>query len=85
MDERHGTAAQPDAAPSPPHGSPSILPGIALAALLLGGIGTFLYADWREAHPAPEVPEGVEPMLKVPGVVPDALREASAAPGASAR
>jgi len=84
MDEQHGTAAaQLDTASNPPHSSPSVLPGIALTALLVGGVGAFLYADWRHAHPVPEVPEGIEPMLKVPGVIPDALRKASTAPGAS--
>ena len=86
MNDQYGTpAAQPEAASSPPHSSSSILPGIALAVLLVGGVGTFLYADWRQAHPAPEVPEGVEPMLKVPGAVPDAMRKSSTLPGALQR
>ena len=63
------------------HGAPraagrggSILPGIAVAALIVGGIGVFAYADWRAAHPLADVPDDVEPVLKVPGEVPRALR-----------
>jgi hypothetical protein len=62
---------------SAPHAAPrggSILPGIAVAALIVGGIGIFAYADWRAAHPLADVPDDVEPVLKVPGVVPRALR-----------
>ena len=55
------------------HGG-SILPGLAVAALIVGGIGVFAYADWRAAHPLADVPDDVEPVLKVPGDVPRALR-----------
>ena len=57
--------------------SRSILPGVAMAAILIAGIGVFAYQSWREAHPLPQVPEDVEPQLKQPGVVPEAMRKAS--------
>ena len=62
------TAAQRQAASS------SVLPGIALLAIILAGIGVFAYSSWRESHPIPFVPEDVEPQLKQPGVVPQPAR-----------
>ena len=52
----------------------SILPGIAMLAIILAGIGVFAYSSWRESHPIPRVPEDVEPQLKQPGVVPQPAR-----------
>lgn len=51
-----------------------IVPGILITVLLLGGIGAFVYSEWRRAHPSPAIPDGIEPILKVPGEVPKALR-----------
>ena len=61
------TAAQQKAASS-------VLPGIAMLAIILAGIGVFAYSSWRESHPIPRVPEDVEPQLKQPGVVPQPAR-----------
>ena len=72
--------AQPtvtDAQAQPVRRSGSVLPGIALLAVLLGGIGLVAYQSWREANPLPRVPDDVEPMLKQPGVVPKPLQRAS--------
>jgi hypothetical protein len=55
----------------------SIVPGLAMATLILGGAGMLGYMSWREAHPLPEVPSDVEPLLKVPGEVPRALRKSA--------
>lgn len=57
--------------------SDGIVPGIVITALLLGGIGAFVYGEWRRAHPAPAAPDGIEPILKVPGEIPKALRRPS--------
>ena len=48
----------------------SVVPGIALLAIIVAGIGVFAYSSWRESHPIPRVPEDVEPQLKQPAVVP---------------
>jgi len=48
----------------------SVLPGIAMLAMIVAGIGVFAYSSWRESHPIPRVPADVEPQLKQPGVVP---------------
>jgi len=75
-DQIESAAARGDlSTPDQPPRSPSIVPGIMITALLLGGVGMFVYAEWRRAYPAPDIPEGVEPMLKVPGDVPKALRK----------
>jgi hypothetical protein len=63
--------------PKPPPRDGSIVPGLAMAALLLGGLGVMLYASWREDHPLPETPDDVEPVLKVPGEIPKALKSSA--------
>lgn len=55
--------------------SDSIVPGIMMTVLLLGGLGAFVYSEWRRAHPSPAIPDGIEPLLKVPGEIPKALRK----------
>jgi len=45
----------------------------------------FAYTEWRRTHPAPEIPDGIEPMLKVPGEIPKALRKPSSELGAARR
>jgi len=85
MDDKPATASPPSDTP-PDHAQRGVLPGVAMAMLILGGVGAFAYAGWRETHPAAEVPEGVEPMLKVPGEIPGALRKApTGLPGRSQR
>jgi hypothetical protein len=69
----HGDETPRDGLPQPD----SIVPGIVIATLLLGGIGAFMYTEWRRAHPLPAIPDGVEPILKVPGEIPKALRLAA--------
>ena len=71
MDE-HASKPQITAAQRQP--ASSVLPGIALLAIILAGIGVFAYSSWRESHPIPRVPEDVEPQLKQPGVVPQPAR-----------
>jgi hypothetical protein len=61
------TAAQRQAASG-------VLPGIAMLAIILSGIGVFAYSTWRESHPIPRAPADVEPQLKQPGVVPQPAR-----------
>ena len=71
MDEQSPNP-QPTAAQRP--AASSVLPGIALLAIIISGIGVFAYSSWRESHPIPRVPEDVEPQLKQPGVVPQPAR-----------
>jgi hypothetical protein len=70
MDNHSGSSTE--------HGGPpqagSIVPGIVITALLLGGGGVLLYGDWRRAHPVAPAPDGIQPMLKIPGEIPKALR-----------
>lgn len=82
-----GSAAAPEAqaASNPLRQSDSIVPGIVITALLLGGIGMFFYAEWRRAHPVPAIPDGVEPMLKIPGEIPKALRKPTVELGSPSR
>lgn len=74
---RSAAAGDDEVAPDRLPRSDSIVPGIVMTALLLGGIGAFVYAEWRRAHPSPAIPDGIEPILKVPGEIPEALRKPS--------
>jgi len=71
MDEH---TSKPQTAAARRQSASSVLPGIALLAIILAGIGMFAYSSWLESHPIPRVPEDVEPQLKQPGVVPQPAR-----------
>jgi len=73
MDEQRSNAQASGAQQK--HAS-SALPGIALLAIILAGIGVLAYSSWRESHPVPRAPEDVEPQLKQPSVVPLPARAA---------